>query len=414
MSSRRIKPLHHCLFERSLSADNEENQIRIANMTTSRPDSLTVPSLDAYPFINAVHFHHNVSFKHNVIQQDQSPNSKADEEFEVSFFQEPSYVSDPAVAAVQAMSDETFARLMKILQPRAFGSDIVSRQTLETITASNLNRFHDEESYTDDQLQTYILSKALTTQDIHWGHLAELYNGAEPGQQEAIHQYFLRCMNRDLSVLMSTPPVSITIPEKLQETFQSKDVDGEKFLFSDLQQQWVREDILHKQYRVDAYHRSTQEIFLLGSAPTLNQAIAKATAYVEKATGSMVSDLIVLRQQGKYLAQGEFKMAKDFPDDADLFEMIMSPYKLKWNFEQLGEDLGNLRAKGEKLLQEIENTKDSLIIGQLKQQVSEIDLRLSKTVKVSEKEFTKAVFFVEKTMGLQWNRVSKLEDALGL
>jgi hypothetical protein len=393
----------------------KETKIRNATMTPNRPDSLTVPSLEAYPFINAVHFHHNVEFMHNVQQQDWCPNSKQDGEFRARHFEWPAHVSDPQVASVQAMSDETFTRLFLILEARAFGEDILTKADLERIAVSNMGRFHDEdEPFTIDQLQAFILAGALTTNDIHWAKIAELYNAAEPDQKEAIHQYFLQCQNRNLSDLMDIPALEITLPESLQETFQSKEVDGQTFLFNETQQQWVREDIFHRQFSVSGFHRTNNTHFLLGSAPTLQQAIAKATVYVESARGARTTDLIVLREQGKYLAQGEFKTIGNFDNNDDLFELLMAPQKLKWDFQQLGEDVGHLSIKREKLRDEIRHCKNESIASQLKEQYNEIDLRLNKTVKVSEKEFTKLVFSVEKALGLQWNRISKLEDALGL
>lgn len=384
-------------------------------MTSNRPDSLTVPNLDAYPFINAVHFHHDVMFKHNVRQQDWIPSSKQDEEFQTLYFDCPAHVSDPQVAAVQALSDETFARLLKILEITTFGVKIETRQDLENATASNLWRFNaEDEPFTIGQLQTYILAGAMTTNDIHWAKLAELYNASEPDQKEAIHQYFLQCQNRKLSDLMDIPALEITLPESLQETFQSKEVDGETFLFNDSKQQWVREDIFSRQFTVSGFHRTTKTKSLLASAPTLRQAIAKATVYTEKARGSMASDLVVLREQGKYLAQGEMKLRDQYEDDCDIMEMLMAPQKLKWNFEKLGQDLGNLKIKEEKLREEIRRCHDENTLSQLKEQLNEIELNLDRTVEVSDVEFTKLVFAVEKTLGLQWNRASRLEDALGL
>lgn len=384
-------------------------------MPTNRPDSLTVPSLEAYPFINAVHFHHDVMFKHNVLQQDWIPSSKQDEEFQTLYFDCPAYVSDPQVAAVQALSDETFARLLKILEITTFGVKIETKQDLEKVTASNLGRFHaEDEPFTIDQLQTYILAGALTTNDIHWAKIAELYNGSEPDQKEAIHQYFLQCQNRNLSDLMDIPALEITLPESLQETFQSKEVDGQTFLYNDSKQQWVREDIFSRQFTVSGFHRTTKTHSLLASAPTLRLAIAKATVYTEKARGGMASDLVVLREQGKYLAQGEMKFRDKHEDDCDIMELLVAPQKLKWNFEQLGQDLGHLKIKQESLREEIRRCHDDNTVSQLKEQLNELELKLGRTAEVSDVEFTKLVFAVEKTLGLQWNRVSKLEDALGL
>jgi hypothetical protein len=392
-----------------------ETQTRIADMPTNRPDSLTVPSLEAYPFINAVHFHHDVMFKHNVLQQDWIPSSKQDEEFQTLYFDCPAYVSDPQVAAVQALSDETFARLLKILEITTFGVKIETKQDLEKVTASNLGRFHaEDEPFTIDQLQTYILAGALTTNDIHWAKIAELYNGSEPDQKEAIHQYFLQCQNRNLSDLMDIPALEITLPESLQETFQSKEVDGQTFLYNDSKQQWVREDIFSRQFTVSGFHRTTKTHSLLASAPTLRLAIAKATVYTEKARGGMASDLVVLREQGKYLAQGEMKFRDKHEDDCDIMELLVAPQKLKWNFEQLGQDLGHLKIKQESLREEIRRCHDDNTVSQLKEQLNELELKLGRTAEVSDVEFTKLVFAVEKTLGLQWNRVSKLEDALGL
>ena len=384
-------------------------------MKTNRPDSLTVPSLDAYPFINAVHFHHSVVFKHNVPQQDRLPDSKRDEEFQTLYFESPAYVSDPQVAAVQALSDETFTRLLKILEIRTFGVSIETKQDLEQVAAANLRRFNaEDEPFTIDQLQTYILAGALTTNEIHWAKIAELYNKSEPDQKEAIHQYFLQCQNRNLSDLMDIPALEITLPESLQETFQSKEVDGQTFLFNEAQQQWVREDIFNHQFRVEGFHRGTKTHFLLGSAPTLLQAIAKATVYTEKASGNMATELIVLRDQGKYLAQAEMKILGKFDDDCDIMELLMAPHKLKWDFEQLGQDLGHLKIKQESLREEIRRCHDDNTVSQLKEQLNELELKLGRTAEVSDVEFTKLVFAVEKTLGLQWNRASRLEDALGL
>jgi hypothetical protein len=176
----------------------------------------------------------------------------------------------------------------------------------------------------------------------------------------------------------------------------------------------VREDVLNKQFRIEGFNRGTKRHFLLGTAPTMIQAVGKATVYTEQASGDGLCDLIVLRERGKYLAQAEFQIIGNFDNSFDIMEMLMAPYKLKWDFEKLGEDLSNLRIRQEKLKEEIRKTYDPKIAAQLKEQCNEIDLKLDRTAKVSERDFTKAVFAVEKALGLQWNRASKLEDALGL
>lgn len=389
---------------------------------TPRADSLTVPPLDAFPFINIAHFVLPHGFKHDH-NEDSLPNQAGDADFQTDNFEFPENVGNAQMAPVRAMSDETFARLFKILRPIVFGEVVQTRDDLSRIAVANMAKFIDKDTpfindpqpgFTLDQLETYLLAKAELTFDIHWGQLAELYNGSAPEQQEAIHQYFVYCLNRTLSRLMDIPPPIIPLPDSLQEVFQSKEVDGVTFLFSDLRQTWMREDRFNKQFRIDGYHSGTKTNYLLATTPTLSQAIAKASLFLKgKNSSSHNLDSITVRLNGRFVASAKTSML-GYAEDMDLMDMLMLPSSLKWDLSKLNEWVSQLnkeRSEAEEKARDSESPDTRKVY---ENSLVDLDFRIPLAEKMAKGEFRKVLYATEKALDLQWSKVAHLEDDLGL
>lgn len=381
-------------------------------MKTDRPSRLTVPAIEAHPFITVVNSILNLGMKH---QADDThwPDLSGDADFSVDNFEHPGCVQPYSLAPIQAMTSKTFSKLCAVLKPTFLETEITSQDSLADAAMIHAHRFEDDEDvgeFTLDQLQGYIMHNAVIQTDVPWASLAELYNESIASQQEALHQFFIRCRNRNLEVLMDVPAPTLGIPEGFSETLPSKVEDGQIYLLSKSRQAWLREDVFQQQYQVHGVHNNNGITYLLGAAPTLREAVGKASAYANKASGSMVLDYIAIKHLGSYLAKATF----DFVNDADLGEMLVSPVTLRWNMDYPAERTRQHDAKIKTLGSEMTLAKDLRIVDQLQAQVDEIQAQIDAMHLPKREDFKRLVFSVEKALGLQWTKVKQLEDDLGM
>lgn len=381
-------------------------------MHNKPPQSLTRPSLEAHPFITTVNSILPLGFKHRADDREW-PNQEGDADFYTDNFEVPGCVRVAALAPIQAMSDDTLARLCKIIRPEIFETKILSRDDLSRCAADNAQRFdEDDGEFTLEQLEGYIMAHAVFSDPTPWASLADLYNDSPVDQQAAIHGYFVHCRNRTLSVLMDVPGPDISIPESLVGAVKRDVIDGQSMIYSDPMQEWLREDVFLQQYQVQAILNSTESFFLLATAPTLSQAIAKATAYTKAAKGSLVTDSIVIKHQGSYLSKAEFKHL--VPDDAELMEMIMSPVKLIWDLDFGEKHKRSSELKVMRLTQSALEAADPSISMQLQAQADELKQHIAARRIPEMADLRRQIFSVEKAFGLQWSKVHQLENDLGM
>lgn len=373
------------------------------------PQILIRPSLEAHPFISVVNSAIPLGFKHRVDDREW-PNQEGDADFYTDNFESPRCVRSSALAPIQAMSEVTFARLCKIITPEFFEAKILIKDDLSRCAVDNAHRFDGEFSL--DQLEGYIMAHAVFSNPTPWANLADLYNNSTVDQQVAIHGYFVHCRNRILSVLMGVPAPDISIPKSLVEKVRRDVINGQSMIYSESMQEWLREDLFLQQYQVQAVLKSTKSIFLLATAPTLSQAIAKATAYTKVATGSLVTDFIAIKHQGLYLAKAEFKHL--VPDDAELMEIILSPVKLIWDLDFSENQKRSLGFKVMRLRQSAMEAADPSISMQLEEQANKLNELFSDWKILDRADFRRQIFSIEKAFGLQWSKVHHLENDLGM
>lgn len=383
-------------------------------MSNKPPKSLTRPSIEAHPFITVVNEVQDIGFKHRTDDREW-PNSLGDADFITDNFEYPVSVRPHSLAPIRAMTDDTFSKLCEIIRPQLFETVILSKDDLSKCAANNSGRFDDEDDSFDfalDQLEGYIMAHAALSGSIHWASLADLYNESTVDQKAAIHGFFVQCRNRTLSVLMDVPAPALEIPESLTESLQTKIVEGYAMSFSESKQQWLRDDQFLQQYHVHAILNSTSSIFLLATAPTLTQAIAKATAFALKAKGSLVTDSIAIKCDGSYIAQAGMKHIVS--DDADIMEMMFSAISLEWDLEFGAKRTRHTQKKLKGLAESMAQESDPSIVAQLQAQADELMDGISEMRLPSRNDFRSLVFSTEKAFGLQWTKVAQLENDLGM
>jgi hypothetical protein len=373
-------------------------------MTALRPAILKPPSLNDYPFINVM-FHKDFAGFTDATGEAMAPDVDSYNQMASDYFDFPASVRNEHMAPILAMSDKTFEGITALLKPNLYDTDIRTKADLEALAFRKASSFVvDEENdcgpYTSDQLQTYLMFHAYTTKNIQWAKVATLYNDSAPDQQEALLQYFLNVHDACLQDLLETTGPAITLPDSVREEFQTRSKNGDTYHFSDVKQKWLRDDRFHQQYRIDIVLTALNARYLIGGAPTLDQAIAKASLCFkddEYAAGNWRVDI--------YL----------FSDPVAHAEVIASKgvtTKLKWNLDQMGADATYIQGMKKYALRSIntfDSEKDKILAN-----VARLESLIDTPPPVSQKDFREALYRVEKALGLQWSKVHDLEDALGL
>jgi hypothetical protein len=373
-------------------------------MTTKRPARLNPPSLSDYPFINVM-FHRDFAGFSDATGEARAPDVDSYDKVASEYFDFPASVRNHHIAPLLAMSDFTFNSLFALLKPSIYDTEIRTKADLEALAFRKtpsyvVNEEDDCGPYTAGQLQTYLMFHADMSKSVQWAKVASLYNESAPDQQESILKYFLNHHDIDLPDLLGTTGPAIILPECVQEEFQTKAKNGDAYHFSEVMQKWLREDRFHQQYRIDIVLTSLNARYLIGGAPTLDQAIAKASLCLkddEYAAGKWRLDIL---QFAEPVAHAEVIAGKG----------IIT--KLKWNLDQLGADrsyVQGIKKDAMRSLNTFRSEEDKIMAN-----VARLEALLDKPIPVPLKDFREAVYRVEKALGLQWSKVHDLEDALGL
>ena len=373
-------------------------------MTSKRPARLNPPSLSDYPFINVM-FHKDFAGFTDATGEARAPDVDSYNKVSTEYFDFPASVRNEQMAPILAMSDTTFESLASLLKPNLYDTHIRTKADLEALAFRKAPSFVvDEENdcgpYTSEQLQTYLMFHAYTTTNIQWAKVAILYNESAPDQQEALLQYFLSIHDIDLQDLLEVTGPAITLPDSVREDFETQTKDGDAYCFSEIMQKWLREDRFHQQYRIDIVLTSINARYLIGGAPTLDQAIAKASLCFkddEYAAGKWRLDILQLAEP---VAHAEVVAGKGVTT------------KLKWNLDQLGADrsyVQGIKKDAMRSLNTFRSEEDKIMAN-----VARLESLIDSPLPVSQKDFREAVYRVEKALGLQWSKVHDLEDALGL
>lgn len=317
------------------------------------PSKIDVPSLSDFPFIR-------IKYERLLIGKSKDLPSDDDHDFGHNFFYNPASVAYEQTNALQMLSDETFADLCQAMSPAYYDKPFLDKEALSVITANefeSLNEFEDDDGHaTFEQVMSYILFKSRASSDIRWDRIAELYNQSVESQQRALAFYFDKCENRDLLDMLSTKAPSTSFQSEPLDSFQSKSDGSDTFFLDTADNRWVREDRFANQFETFALDGENNMI-LIGTGPTLKSALGKVISYV-----------------------------RDNEDD----------------------DLRSVSIVNSRV--QIAEGKVAFSTGSNPSQV----VNWPVTGGVTGKAFNTALYAVEKSLGLHWSKVRRLEDELGM
>lgn len=362
-------------------------------MTTHQ---LTAPDLKNYPFINIVFQGDRTRFitdkAHCVLAGEDGKDDIYEDvcmagdperrtKINSSQFRSAADITDTLLAPYCAMTDETFASLASILGIKCDDADIRERSSLEYFTYKN-SSYHlpnDEgrQPYIQAQLEAYFLARATFSKSVHWGNLVSLFNQSADDQQQAIRQYFETYHGLELESLLAHKAKDLTIPDCLIEPFESRSHKGNEYRYSQVLQKWLRDDAYQQQYRFDIVNPVTRT--LIATAPTLAQILAKATAYLKDNEYPIDTDYCDILQGGRIVAWATLESINS--SDDRLLDWASRPVKPLWVQYEPG---------------------------------AEIEAVTKYTTPLKKNEFIKTLFAVEKALGVQWNKVRHMEEALGI
>lgn len=332
----------------------------------SAPTRLERPTLDANPYINYIFHDHRVEGMKHIIPHAFTRDAWDfdDKCFNKALFASAERVGEEQLAALSAMSDDTFQRLVGRF--RAVVNDGLIRNR-EDLAISSAFTEHEHPGATEAQIQAFLLHGARHTFEIHWGYVADVYNESSPGQQQAICDFFDNFLNRQLPELMKTKGPG-PVPEPLRPILRSQDFGPETKVQCHTYHGWVREDVLAERFSVEARRmNASTEYHLLAYASTLDEVFAQATAYITnlKAESELYSIQVSLHDvvicSSRLISAGT---TKSLPGKHRL------PVRVDWGRSA---------------------SKD-----------------------VSNEDIRKAAIKAESHFGVRWSLVKKLEDELGL
>jgi hypothetical protein len=304
----------------------------------------------------------------------------------------PGMVGDDVLYTIAALSQENFEAILSVIRPNISGSTILNTNDLDKITRQSSKGFReyfvideDHDNFTDDQLKVFLLIGANFEQHADWRKIARLYNAAPDDQKNAMSEFFVNLRLFGLEELMSAAP-DMKVPEALLST-KTKEIDGDVYVHCDIAKDWVRDDRFHRQFKVTMTLSFSQEPTVIAYAGTLEQAIARATAYTLGKNG------VILDADGKPKVidkpQKQTSGAVCIYFETDTSSRVVA--------------IANLR-------RHLKTLPDS---------ITESDCRLewgpAKTLEpFTDQGFRKALFATEKLLGVSWSKAFHLEDALGL
>jgi hypothetical protein len=340
-----------------------------------RPAKLTPPLLSAYQYINYM-LYDSRKFEGDV----QIPYGKSEEEWNFDdevygdqHFYPASSINPEHTAPLAAMSDATFGALIGSFGYEINGVDIKTRDDL-VVAATTEDPDVNEDDWQPaidgaslEQTQAYLLYHAKGEIYVDWRHVVDLYNESAPDQQEAIHQFFIRCLNRSLEDLLEMKGPE-PLPANLVPVLESKMIDGKPCTYDDLRGRFVKDSNMILNFTVTGFERKNGGAqYPIATARTMEEAVAYATRFALDPNAKTIQS-VSIGHEGNGFASAEVNgrynsMIGEFKPEL--------PIKLQWNTEKTGSPA-------------------------LKERLE------------------KALFAAEKEFGVSWSKVSKLEDALGL
>lgn len=331
------------------------------------PAQLIKPPIQAYPFLSFMFWETSESEDRHFWHGRLKPPS--DDSFYKKHYRAPSRVSSAMIAPLAAMSDYTFSKLASIICLSIEGQDVCSKEELAVACAGQIDEVESwcnegPERYSQEQLQTFLIFNNRAVLHPHWGDLADLYNESTDDQKNAIHGFFQTCLNRSLEKLYRVPAPPLEIPEALREIPQTSMIDGKTMCFSEPSQNWRRDSDYQSSFWIEARNYSDEEITFVATAPTLTEAMALATVFTQRLKQEPDFDHITIDYDRDTIAAADIDDIGD-PDGAFVAKLI-------WDFDW------------------------------------------GKSTRFPKETVLNTALEVEKTLGLRWSKVSRLENELGM
>jgi hypothetical protein len=339
-------------------------------MSSNRPDHIVVPSLSAYPYIRLLYENIDCHIPKEPVDWDRvGPHVVKDFDFDYSTQLDPAKIDAALMAPLAAMSDVTFETLCSVLKPRIYSAHINNRDSLANMAQSRYDEFCDEENPVSlDQVMTYLFLTARSSRHVEWARLAELYNESSDDQKEAIHRHFTDGRNRDIGFLFRVKTPEFDLPSGFEKPLKIKDEDGQAQAFDVITGKWLREDFVTNQFEVHAFDLNNRDI-LIATAPTLELAIARSIKGAINFNGKLYRANLCLH--GRFVAQGEIQYTSgSHPHVND------KKPRITWTHV------------------EPSTTPDE--------------------GRIEKDHFFKTLYATEAVLGMQWSKVAKLEDELGM
>ena len=300
----------------------------------------------------------------------------------------PGMVGKDLIKSMSCLSPTTYSGLFEALRPTVYKKLILTPKDLEDVSVEKsafLRELYleddDFEYFSHDQLKVWLLYSAKYPNDIDWRKVATLYNESPDDQRQAINDFLWDFRRLEIHSLLDQKGLDLPLPESLRSN-RSRSVGGEEQLFCEMTQQWLRDDVFHSRFEVvytQGFHAG-----VAGYAGTLQQAIAKAIAYVQ----SMDSQISL--------------------PEADMSEFIRKNTQLPVN-GQVRINYEGKRVVAGDLSRTFNTLTDSSAA-----QLNKLSWGERQSGPFSEQYLRKALWSTEKLFGLQWSKVRHLEDDLGM
>lgn len=335
------------------------------------PDRLTPPHLSAYPFINLV-YEDKLKFENRLFIAHECPMAGLiidDEKFSHEHFPSAELVTTEYFAPLDSMSDHTFSKLIGHFDLTINSIKIKKKgDLLEAVTLIEssedyyaINPMHLPSPV---QISAWLLNAHARQASIHWGLVTELYNESERDQQEAILQFFSKCLNRSLVDLLEVKGPT-PIPESMRACLDTKVVDGMPYVLSE-EGEWIREDLSTNLYTVNGFRSlSRDNTYMIAGASTFEEVVGYASRYVLDMEAKDTIQYVAIFHRGEEVCSAKL-IGMGPPHENSFYHSL--PVRIGWDLDT--------PMKKDKL--------EGLLIK------------------------------AEKKMGLQWSKVQKLEDELGL
>lgn len=383
-------------------------------MTSKSPRQLTAPKLEDYPFVTLM-FRNDV--KAFVAADGGHPMGDPELHGAMSetYFDWPSKIAPETLAILSSMTDATFNGLCSVLCPKYDDFAVKSKADLRELAERRQQYVKPDPEeglghYTLEQLESYLLFGSEYTRNVHWGNFTKLFNTCAADQQQAVEKFFDRYHGQSLDVLLLHAAKPIEIPEILQEKFEAREHAGSTYHFSEDKQKWLREDRFNQQYRLDVTIQGSSFTFLRASAPTLKQAVTKATALALSGSDGIMGRIEIL-QGGIPVMHAEVIYLEKVVDGAPA---PVPTAKLRWDFTNIGPEKNHLKANKRFNAMAANDYKSDSARKELRDEAERLDALINAKPPFPSHVLLKTVLDVEKKLNLQWSKVYRLEDDLGM